>query len=118
MVNHPVSSQVAELQGWRAERTSKTVKGSDQMWGVTRGWGRTRGGRGHSVTGVRPRRALSGSCLKLLFQPGGMSQQRTGTWRETEGLAARTHGAKAQSLALPGSRIEGQNAKIQKEGQQ
>lgn len=69
------------------------------------------------MTRVRPRRALSGSCLKLLFQPEEVGQQRTGTWRKTEGLAARTHGAKAQSLALPGSRVEGQNAKIQKEGQ-
>lgn len=35
-VNHPVGSQAAELQGWRAERTSKMVKGSDQTWGITR----------------------------------------------------------------------------------
>lgn len=117
-MNRPVSSQAAELQGWQAEKTSKMVKGSDQTWGVTgTGLGQDRGGRGHSVTGVRPRRALSGPCLKLLFQPEEMGQQRTGTWRETEGLAARTHGAKAQSLALPGSRVEGQSAKIEKEGQ-
>ena len=65
---------------------------------------------------VRPRRALTGSCLKLIFQREEMGQQRTRTWKQTEGLAARNQGAKAQSLALPGSKVEGQSTKIQKEG--